>query len=423
MGGMTATEKILAQASGRSKVVPGEIITADIDAAMLIHVMSDITFPAFEQIATRVWDPSSVVCVVEHCIPAHNVWAAETQRRQREFAKKHGLVLYDVGRSGICHQVMMEKGHALPGTVVVGTDSDSCTYGALGSFATGIGATEMAAVLAEGQLWFRVPPSVQVILRGPLSPGVVGKDAILHVIGQLGLDGALYEAVEFSGSAVDAMSLDSRMTLTNMVEMLGAKNGIIEPDEKTISYLQERTDRPLDIVRSDSDAHWERIIEFDVSKLDPQIAAPHSPTNVMSVREAAGTRIHQAFIGGCTNGRMEDLRTAAEIFRGRKVHPDARLIVIPASQQIYAQAMDEGILRVLLKAGGTICTPSCGPCVGIDKGVLASGEVCISSTNKNYRGRMGHPDSLIYLGSAGTVAASAVNGQITDPREFLQGGA
>lgn len=417
--GMTITEKILAQAAGRKTVVPGDTISAKIDSAMLIHVMSDITFPAFEEIATTVWDPSRVVCVVEHCIPAHNVWAAETQRKQREFAKKHGLVLYDVGRSGICHQVMMEKGHTLPGTVVVGTDSDSCTYGALGCFATGIGATEMAAVLAEGELWFRVPPSLKLVLHGPLLPGVVGKDVILHIIGQLGLDGALYKAVEFSGSAVDGMSLDSRMTLTNMVEMLGAKNGIIKPDEKAISYLKERSDEPFRIVRSAADARWERVIEFDLSDLEPQIAAPHSPTNVSSVREAVGRRIDQAFVGGCTNGRMEDLRMAAEILNEQEVHPDARLIVIPASQDIYARAMDEGILKVLLEAGATICTPSCGPCVAIDKGVLAPGELCISSTNKNYRGRMGHPDSLIYLASPATVAASAVEGRITDPREFL----
>jgi 3-isopropylmalate/(R)-2-methylmalate dehydratase large subunit len=417
--GLTATEKILARAAGRREVVPGEIITAEIDSAMLIHVMSDITFPAFEGIATTVWDASKVVCVVEHCIPAHNVWAAETQRKQREFAKRHGLFLYDVGRSGICHQVMMEKGHTLPGTVVVGTDSDCCTYGALGCFATGIGATEMAAVLAQGKLWFRVPPAIKLVLEGTLPPGVVGKDVILHIIGQVGLDGALYKTVEFSGSAVQSMSLDSRMTVTNMVEMLGAKNGIVEPDEKTIRYLKARTDKPFWIAQSDPTANWESVIEFDISDLGPQVAAPNSPTNVSSVREVVGTRIHQAFIGGCTNGRMEDLRTAAQILAGRQVHSDARLIVIPASQEIYAQAMEEGILRVLLEAGAAICTPSCGPCVGIDKGVLASGEVCISSTNKNYRGRMGHSDSLVYLASAGTVAASAVKGEIADPRDFL----
>lgn len=416
---MTITEKILARASSREKVAPGEIVTAKIDGAMFIHVMSDITIPAFEEIADRVWDPARAIFIVEHCIPAHNVWAAETQKSEREFAKTHGLVLYDIGRSGICHQVMMERGHVRPGEVIVGTDSDSCTYGALGCFATGIGATEMAAVLATGELWFKVPQTLKFVLKGELPTSVVGKDVMLHIIGQLGLGGALYRAIEFTGLALKAMSLDSRITLTNMVEMLGAKNGVIEPDQKTIEHVKTRTDVPFEVVRSDADAAYEDVYEFDLSNLEPQVAVPSSPANVTSVSEVAGTKIDQAFIGGCTNGRIEDLEMAATILRGREIHPDVRMILIPASQEIYAEAMDRGVLKTFLEAGAAICTPSCGPCVNIDKGILAAGEVCISSTNKNYRGRMGHPDSLVYLANTATVAASAVKGKIADPREFF----
>jgi homoaconitase/3-isopropylmalate dehydratase large subunit len=277
----------------------------------------------------------------------------------------------------------------------------------------------MAFVLATGKLWFRVPRTLRLILNGQLGTGVTSKDVMLHVVHRLGVGGALYRALEFAGPVIENMSLDSRMTITNMVELLGAKNGVLEPDERAVGYVEGRTSRSFEVLASDLNAAYEDVLEFELSSLVPQVAEPHSPANVVPVLEAEGVRVDQAFIGGCTNGRIEDLGMAAQILEGREVHRGVRLIIIPASQEIYGQAMERGFLRVLLDAGAVICAPSCGPCVGIDKGILASGEVCISSTNKNYRGRMGHVDSKVYLGSAATVAASAVEGKIADPRRFL----
>jgi len=417
--GMTITEKILSRASNKKEVFPGDIIMAKIDVAMCNDIAAPSVISAFREIADKVWDPQRVVFIMDHCVPAHNLWAATTARLVREFQKQQGIIFYEIGRGGIEHQVMHEKGHVRPGEVIVGTDSHTCTYGALGAFSTGIGATEMAGVLVTGELWFKVPASIKFNLIGKLPEMVVGKDIWLYIAGQIGADGALYKAVEYAGPLTGELSLDSRLTMCNMAVEISAKNGIFEPDEKVIEYVRQRTNKQFETVRSDADAEYEETFEFDVSNIEPQVAVPYSPANAKPVSEVAGIKVDQAFIGSCTNGRMEDLRMAARILEGRKVHSDVRLIVIPASHEIYRQATAEGILDVFLKAGAAVCYPSCGPCAGIDKGVLAADDVCISSTNRNFKGRQGHPESKTYLANAATVAASAVKGEIADPRVLL----
>jgi len=419
----TITEKILARASGEREVHPGDIVTARVDVAMMHDSLGALALKAFERLAIEeVWDPSRIVIVFDHRSPATNIDSARSQAALRRFAREQGIAgFYDVGRGGICHQVLHEEGHVRPGEVIVGTDSHTTTHGALGAFAAGIGATEMAGVLATGELWFRVPETVRIDLEGSTPPGVVAKDVILHVLGLMGAEGASYRAMEFTGQAAGEMSVEGRLTLCNMSAEMGAKNAIIEPDVATLNYLSGRAKGEILPVASDPDAEYGDVRTFDCSGLEPLVAAPSSPDNVMTVGEVEGVEVDQAFLGSCTNGRMEDLRAAAEILRGRRISDSVRLIVIPASQRIWAQAEEEGILRVLQGAGASVCTPSCGPCTGADKGILGPGEVCVSTTNRNFVGRMGDPTSKVYLASPYIVAASALTGRITDPRPYLGG--
>jgi 3-isopropylmalate/(R)-2-methylmalate dehydratase large subunit len=339
----------------------------------------------------------------------------------RAFAREQNIpYLYDVGDGGICHQVMVERGHVRPGELIVGADSHTCTYGALGAFATGIGSTEMAAVFATGKIWLKVPSAIKINVIGKFRKFITPKDLILDVIGKIGADGAIYKAVEFTGPTIREMSISGRLTLCNMTVEMGAKSGIIEPDEKTIQYVKTRTNKSFNIFKSDLDADYERTLEFNVDDLEPMVACPPSVDNVKPVKDVEGVEIDQAFLGSCTNGRLEDLVLAAEILRGKRVKKGVRMLVTPASSEVYLQALEMGLLEVFVKAGACICNPTCGACFGGHMGLLAAGEVCISSSNRNFVGRMGSPEAKIYLASPATVAASAIEGKIVDPRRFME---
>jgi len=413
-------EKILARASGKKEVSPGEIVEAKVDMAMVNEITGPLAIEAFHEIGIeKVWDNQRIVMVLDHQIPADSVKSAELHKIMRKFAKNQEIQhFYDVGFGGVCHQVMVEKGHVRPGELIVGADSHTCTYGALGAFGTGIGSTEMAAVFATGRIWLKVPETIKISVTGTFQKFVTAKDLILNVIGQIGADGALYKAIEFNGSTIESLSISERMTLCNMAVEAGAKTGIINPDEKTILYVRNRTHEPFKPLTSDFDAEYEKTIEIDVSGLEPQIACPHSVDNVKSASEVEGTPINQAFIGSCTNGRIEDLRLAAEIIKGRKISNGVRFLVTPASQEVYLQALREGLLETFVEAGACVCNPTCGACFGGHMGLLADGETCISSSNRNFIGRMGSPKAKIYLASPATVAASAIKGEITDPRRL-----
>jgi len=420
---MNIAEKILAAASRRSEVKPGEIVQARVDMAMANEITGPLAIQAFKQIGVpKVWNPRSIVLVLDHQVPADTVKSAELHRIMRTFAKEHEIpLLYDVGFGGVCHQVMVEKGHVRPGELVVGADSHTCTYGALGAFATGIGSTEMAGVFATGEIWLKVPSSIRINLDGSFSRYVTPKDLILYMIGKIGADGATYKAIEFTGPAVLQISVSGRMTLCNMAVEMGAKTGIISPDEVTLAYVEECTNRPFMLLGSDSDAIYEKTIDIDIGEFEPQVACPHSVDNVKPVKEVEGTKIDQAFVGSCTNGRLEDLELAAKFLKGRKTEKGVRLIITPASQEVYLQALRHGLFEVFVEAGAYVCSPTCGPCFGGHMGLLAPGEVCISSSNRNFSGRMGSSKAEIYLASPATVAASAVAGRIVDPRSFSEG--
>lgn len=403
---MTLAEKILARASGRSRVAPDEIVVADVDLAMS-HENADLVRKAFLEIgAPRVWDPEKIVIIFDHRIPAESEKTAATHKAVREFVRQQGIRhFYDVGRGGICHQVLADNGHVKPGMVVVGTDSHTTTHGAFGAFATGIGATEMAGVWVEGRLWFKVPSTIRIEAEGEFAPWVSAKDLILWIIGKLGAAGADYRAVEFDGSAVRRMSVASRMVLCNLSMEMGAK----------VAFT------PVAEIGPDPEAEYERTLHihlgYDIP--EPQIACPHSVDNVKPLSALGEVKVHQAVLGSCTNGRLEDLEIAARILAGRRVHPDTRLIVIPASQRICLEAMRLGYLETLIEAGAIVNPPGCGPCVGVHQGILAAGEVCVSSTNRNFIGRMGSKDSFVYLASPAVVAASAVAGRIIHPEAVM----
>lgn len=418
---MNITEKILARASGRREVCPGEILEVDVDVAMVNDITGPLTIKAFYEIGVeKVWDNTRIVMVLDHQVPADSAKSAELHKIMRMFAKKQRIPhFYDVGFGGVCHQVMVEKGHVKPGELIVGADSHTCTYGALGAFGTGIGSTEMAHVFAIGKIWLKVPETIKVNVTGEFKKFVTAKDLILNIIGQIGADGAIYKALEFDGLAIESLSISERMTLCNMAVEAGAKTGIINPDEKVLAYVKDRTYGPIKPLRSDADARYEKIINAEVATLEPQVACPAFVDNVKPVTEVEGTPINQAFVGSCTNGRIEDLRLAAEIIRGRKVNSDVRLIVTPASQEVYLKALKEEIIEAFVKAGACICNPTCGACFGGHMGLLADDETCISSSNRNFIGRMGSPKAKIFLASPVTVAASAVTGKITDPRRFI----
>lgn len=415
--GLTLSEKILAVHAGRDRVRPGDIVNVVVDVVLANDITAPLAIQEFRKIGLeKVFDPNKVVLVPDHFLPAKDVASAEQAKILRDFAVEQGLPHYfEVGRMGIEHVLLPEEGLVVPGEVIVGADSHTCTYGALGAFATGVGSTDVAAALAQGELWLRVPTTYRFLYKGSLKPGVMGKDLILFTIGEIGVDGALYRVMEFGGEVISALSMDGRFSMTNMAIEAGAKSGLIEADEKTIEFVEARAKKPFTVYRSDSDAEVEKAFEFDVSALEPQVACPHSPANVRSLGELDKVVIDQVVIGSCTNGRMEDLRVAAEVLRGRQVAKNVRLIVIPGTQGIYQRAMKEGILEILVEAGGVVSTPTCGPCLGGHLGVLARGERAVSTTNRNFRGRMGHPESEVFLSNPEVAAASAVAGRICGP--------
>ena len=421
--GMTLAEKILARASGREAVTPDEIVVARVDLAMS-HENADLVRKSFLEIgAPKVWDPSKIVIIFDHRVPAESEKTATTHKAVREFAAAQGIQhFYDVGRGGICHQVLPENGHVLPGMVLVGTDSHTTTHGAFGAFATGIGATEMAGVWTEGTLWFKVPATLRIEVEGELRPWISAKDLILYTIGRLGAAGADYRAVEFDGAAIRRMTVASRMVLANLSMEMGAKVAFTPVDETLRDWLRARTPGRLEKIGPDADARYERVLKIDAGEdlAEPQIACPHAVDNVHPLSALGEVPVHQAVLGSCTNGRLEDLEIAARILAGRSVHRRTRLVVIPASQQIYRDAMRLGYLDTLVAAGGMIAPPGCGPCVGVHQGILAAGEVCVSSTNRNFLGRMGSKDSKVYLASPAVVAASAVAGRLEHPGSIVR---
>lgn len=424
--GHTFVEKVLARKAGLGSVVPGQIVTVRPDK-LLTHDNTSAISKKFRQIGVeRVADPDMSVIVLDHVAPAASETYAASHKATRQFVAEQGIsAFYDIGE-GICHQVLPEKGHAWPGAVIVGSDSHTPTYGAFGAFSAGIGRTEAAAVMATGQIWLRVPESLRIVINGTLPERVSAKDVILHIIGDLRADGANYCSVEFAGETVRGMSIASRMVLTNMAAEMGAKNAVVEPDEKTWAWLnrnQVLSEKPgfspaYEEVHADPDATYERVIVYDVNRLVPQVAKPHTVDNVVPVTEVAGTPINQALVGTCTNGRLEDLAAAAEILRGKHIAPSVRLLVLPASREILLAAIERGFVSDLVAAGATLLNPGCGPCLGAHEGCMAPGEVTISTANRNFKGRMGSKEAFIYLASPATVAASAVAGVITDAREI-----
>jgi 3-isopropylmalate/(R)-2-methylmalate dehydratase large subunit len=431
--GFTITEKILQVHSQRKGVSPGEFIHARVDVSLGNDITAPIAIEEFEREGfKKVFHKEKIVLVPDHFTPNKDIRSAMQCKMVRDFATRYKIKHYfEIGRMGIEHALLPESGFIAPGDVIIGADSHTCTYGALGAFSTGVGSTDLAGVWATGRCWFRVPETIKFVCSGKLKPWVGGKDIILYIIGDIGVDGALYKTMEFSGTAIRELSMDDRFTMCNMAIEAGAKNGIIEPDETTIAYLKEvkrrnpqsrlsHTElrlRNFSHLNSDQDAHYNEIREYTLHTLEPQVAAPHLPSNVQPVGTLKRVKIDQALIGSCTNGRISDLRIAAQILKGKKVHSRVRLIVIPATQRVYLQAVQEGLVEIFINAGGIVSTPTCGPCLGGHLGVLAQGERAIATTNRNFRGRMGHLDSEVYLSNAAVAAASAIKGRITHPGE------
>ncbi|MCX8036390.1 MAG: 3-isopropylmalate dehydratase large subunit [Candidatus Sumerlaeia bacterium] len=418
--GQTLAEKILAQKAGRSAVVPGEIVTVEPDVAMSHDNAAAIAKSFAAMGVQRVWDPARLVIILDHAVPAPTAEHAENHRRIRQFVREQGIGnFYDIGH-GVCHTVMCERAHARPGRLIVGSDSHTPTQGALGAFAAGIGRTEMAAVWALGSIWLRVPPTLRVVLTGRLPHYVAAKDIALRVLAMIGPAGADYRAVEFAGDLIPHLTIEDRMVLCNLTAEMGAKTGLVPPDAATREWLTARlgkTDVDSDFLLPDPDASYERTLVLDVGDLEPQVAAPHSPANGRPVGELAGTPIDQVFLGSCAGGMLGDLRTAARLMKGRRIAPATRMIVVPASAEIWRRALDEGLLAALAEAGAVIANPGCGPCLGAHQGILAAGERCLSTANRNFRGRMGNRDSEIYLAGAAVAATTALAGKIADPRQ------
>jgi 3-isopropylmalate/(R)-2-methylmalate dehydratase large subunit len=418
--GMTISEKILAAHARKDHVAPGELIEVDVDFALANDITAPIAIDRFRRTgAKKVFDPERLALVPDHFVPNKDIDSAIQCKLLRDFAQEYGLPYYfEVGRMGIEHALLPEQGLVVPGDVVVGADSHTCTYGALGAFATGVGSTDLAAVMITGRIWFRVPSTIKFVYEGDLRPWVTGKDLILYTIGRIGVEGARYRAMELTGAAIAELSMDQRLTMANMVIEAGAKNGIIAPDVVTRVYVDDRARRPARYYESDPDASYDQVIPIDVSTIEPQIALPHSPANVRPVKEVGRIPIDQVVIGSCTNGRLEDLRLAAEVLKGRRVAPGVRCLIIPATQAVYRQAMEEGLFSIFLEAEAAISTPTCGPCLGGHMGILAPGERAVATTNRNFVGRMGHPRSEVYLSSPTVAAASAVLGRVASPEEL-----
>lgn len=415
--GQTIIEKILSSHSGK-EVKAGDIIVANVDLVMGQDGTSPLAIRAFNDMnGEKVFDPEKVAMVIDHSSPSPNEGVSALHKLMREFSSEKEFKLYDIGE-GVCHQLMPESGKVGPGKLVVGADSHTCTYGALNAFSTGVGSTDLAAAMISGKMWFKVPETIKFICHGELPQGVYAKDLILHLIGDVTADGATYKAAEYTGEAVRALSMEGRMTMANMAIEMGAKAGMMEADEKTLQWLSNYTNEEFTAVSPDSDAKYVKVKEYDASKLEPQVAMPHRVDNVTGISNIVGTPIQQAVIGTCTNGRLEDLRIAASVLKGRKISPRVRLIVAPASKQIYIDAMNEGIIQTLMEAGAAVVTPGCGPCVGTHNGVPSDGENVISTANRNFKGRMGNGSANIYLASPATVAVSALAGEIANPREI-----
>ncbi|MCX8070599.1 MAG: 3-isopropylmalate dehydratase large subunit [Thermodesulfovibrionales bacterium] len=417
---MTITEKILAIHSGKKEVTPGELINAKVDLILANDITAPISIKEFDKIgAKKVFNKDRIALIPDHFAPQKDIKAAEQCKMLKDFSRGHDLSLYfEVGRMGIEHALLPEQGLVVPGDLVIGADSHTCTYGALGAFATGVGSTDVASAMATGECWFKVPESIKFIYYGKLNKWVGGKDLILYTIGDIGVDGALYMAMEFTGEVIDNLPMYGRLTMCNMAIEAGGKNGIIAPDKITELYVKNRAKRDYTFYFSDKDANYKEIKEYDCSKIKPTVACPHLPSNTKPAEELTNISIDQVVIGSCTNGRLEDLREAAMIIKGKKVNPNVRMIVFPATQQIYKEAMREGLLEIFIDAEAVVSTPTCGPCLGGHMGILAKGEKAIATTNRNFVGRMGHPESEVYLSSPAVAAASAVLGRIATPEEL-----
>ena len=417
--GMTITEKILAAHADLEHVEPGQLITAKLDIVLGNDITAPVAIKEFRKTGKKeVFDKDKVVLVPDHFTPNKDIKSAEQAKILKDFAKEQELTNYfEIGRMGIEHCLLPEQGLVGPGDVIIGADSHTCTYGALGAFATGVGSTDMAAGMALGEAWFKVPESIKFIYHGKRREWVAGKDLILYTIGKIGVDGARYQAMEFTGEAIENLSMDSRFTMANMAIEAGGKNGIIAPDKITEEYIKGRSKREFKFYFSDSDAKYIQEIDIDVAAIEPQVAFPHLPENTKGISDVGNVAIDQVVIGSCTNGRMEDLREAAGILKGKKVHPEVRLIIFPGTQQIYLQAMKEGLLEIFVEAEAVVSTPTCGPCLGGHMGILAKGERALATTNRNFVGRMGHPESEVYLSGPAVAAASAIKGRLASPQE------
>lgn len=417
---MHAVEKILARAAGKDKVQAGEIVNCKIDFAEVNDLYLQTVYSFYEMGGRKVWDKDKIAFVFDHYSPAPTIKTAQIHKEMRQFVKEQGLTHHFDINTGVCHQVMAESGVVWPGMVLVATDSHTTTHGAFGAFGTGVGATDMATVLISGELWFRVPEVIKIEINGQIQQGVYAKDVILHILGKLKADAAVYKAVEFCGSYIEDLGVAERMTICNMAVEMGAKTAYMKPNDKVLQYISSRTDREFKIYETDSDYEYMEVHVYDVSELSPQLAVPHSVDNVSSIESVDKVKVDQAFIGSCTGGRVEDFEAAFKILDGKRVHPDTRLVIIPASTEVFQRAMELGYVQSLIKAGATFASPGCGPCLGTHAGLLADGEVCITATNRNFPGRMGSTGARIYLASPASVAAAALKGEITDPRELLK---
>ena len=417
---MTMTQKILAAKAGLDKVEAGQLIMVDLDRVLGNDITSPVAIREFEKIgATKVYDKDKVTMVMDHFAPNKDIKAAAQCKMCRDFCDQHEVThFYDVGQMGIEHALLPEKGLVLPGDVVIGADSHTCTYGALGAFSTGVGSTDMACGMATGKAWFKVPSAIKFVLKGKLNKYVSGKDVILHIIGKIGVDGALYKSMEFVGEGVASLTIYDRLTISNMAIEAGAKNGIFEVDEQTIAYVKERSDKPFTIYKADEDAVYDETYEINLSEITPTVAFPHLPENTRTFDQIGEIKIDQVVIGSCTNGHYKDLAEAAEILKGKKVAKRVRAIVIPATQDIYLKAIENGLVKTFIEAGCIVSTPTCGPCLGGYMGILAAGERAVATTNRNFVGRMGHVDSEVYLASPAVAAASAITGKISSPYEL-----
>jgi len=418
--GQTITQKILAAHCGKETVEPGELINARLDVVLGNDITAPIAIEEFAKIgAETVFDKERVMLVPDHSTPNKDIKSATLVKTMREFARKHNITnFFEIGRMGVEHTLLPDEGLVLPGDAIIGADSHTCTYGAIGAFSTGVGSTDLACAMALGETWFKVPEAIKFVYHGRMPKWVGGKDLILYTIGKIGVGGALYCSMEFTGEAISNLQMAGRFTMCNMAIEAGGKNGIIEPDAKTLAYVKPRAKREFKLYKSDANAVYKNVIEIDVSKLEPIVSFPHLPENAKPISEATHIKIDQSVIGSCTNGRIEDLRVAAGILKGRKVHPDVRLIVIPATQEIFMQSIKEGLTQIFVEAGGAVSTPTCGPCLGGHMGVLAEGERAVATTNRNFVGRMGHAKSEVYLASPAIAAASAVLGRLGSPEEL-----